>query len=316
LTILTLVLAVLLSTAYEPGALAGSTMMAKLAIHPILLSMLRSLLLDTGSTLFPIGIRCFLAILPFAPQALTGKVPLLMAILGRAACWRLRPFVDAGTSNRDAVTTTHLPNPSLAWSIATSATEKPMSLPPNLQPEKIVRLLFVAVYYAWPSNFIAFLRDPAAYLRGKATESVYDVDWEEVWEPGLLAARAGPLLRNFHLHPSMIYFASASELADSKRWDKVDPSEFVSRSHMLAHSELLSGDRFDLMEGEPLVKQTLEKVDYAEGIVSHDGTEASAPLNNLDDLGKLKREIDLLRLEARFEDRVRKQHLYRKSAKS
>ena len=88
------------------------------------------------------------------------------------------------------------------------------------------------------------------YLRNKGIESVYDVDWEDVWEPGLLAARAGPLLRDFLLHPTFIYFSSASELEDSKRWEKVDPSETLSRSNMLAYSDSLPGDRFDLIEGK------------------------------------------------------------------
>lgn len=289
--------------------------MAQLANHPILSSILRSLLLDTGNKIFPIGLRCFLAILPYAPKSMTNQVPLVMTITGRAACWRLRPFVDADSPSRDALNHTRPPIPSLDWSVATSEMEETMIPALQLGTEEIVRSLFVAVYNAWPSNLIAFLRDPVLYLKGKGFASVYDVEWEDVWEPGLLAARSGPLLRTFHLHPSLIYFTSATELADSKRWDKIDPSEFVSRSHMLAHSELLSDNRFDLMTGQTSPKWPPDDLSRVEADIPPPPrlgiSSVFSDRQIQEELAIVRREVETLRLEAQSEDRIRKQYLYR-----
>lgn len=301
----TLVLAVLLSVPFIPGTPAANTLMARLASHSIMLVMLRSLLLDTGNTLFPIALRAVLATLPYAPQVLTRHTPLLMIILGRAACWIDRPFIDAGASVRDGVTRTPSPNPALRWNLATSAMEIPIDAPLNLQPPRIVRLWIVAVYNAWPSNVIAFLRDPVSYLRGKEVEAVYDISWDSVWQTGLLAARAGPLLRRFQLHPSLIIFTSAMELADEKRWERVEPSDFVTRSHELAHSELLSGERFDFLDGWP------EPEHQGKALILPDGGISQLTVNS--DLDRVVQENALLRIEAAFADRVRKQYLYRGS---
>ena len=270
---------------------ASATMMSRVASHSILLAILRSLLLDTDNVLFPVTLRCFLGVLPYAPQTLTPHVPLVMIILGRAASWRERPFSDE--PSKEGVTRTHKPSPSTEWALVTPS--EPTDLPAAMQPPNITRLLFVAVYSAWPSNVLAFVRDPVSYINGKGIEPVYNVPWEDVWEQGILAHRAAPLLRNFHLHPWLVYFTSSSELADEKRWEKIDPPEFITRSHMLAHSELLSGDKFDLLEGLP----------------TEDMEIVPTPPELSTDVAKLQREVQLLRLDAKFTDRVRKQYLYR-----
>jgi hypothetical protein len=213
-----------------------------------------------------------------------------MIILGRAACWQERPFSE--DKSKQGVTRTPKPHPRFEWKPAQPS--PPVELPASLQPTTITRLLFVAVYSAWPSNVLAFVRDPVSYINGKGIDQVYDIPWEEVWEPGLLASRSGSLLRNFHLHPWLVYFTSGTELADEKRWDKIDPPEFITRSHMLAHSELLAGDKFDLFDGAP--EEMPEIV-------------TSSELST--DVAQLQRTVHLLRLEAKFTDRVRKQYLYR-----
>lgn len=273
---------------------ASSTLMYRLASHPIFTSILRSLLLDTDNLLFPICLRCFLAVLPYAPQTITPHVPLVMIVLGRAASWRERPFSNHTT--HEGISRTPKPNPSFDWQLALPSPQT--TFPASLEPPNITRLLFVAVYSAWPSNVLAFVRDPVAYITGKGIEPVYNVSWEEVWEPGILASRSAPLLRNFHLHPWLVYFTSGTELADEKRWEKIDPPEFITRSHMLAHSELLSGDKFDLLEGIP--SDDVELV-------------APTPPELPTEVAQLQRDVQLLRLEAKFTDRIRKQYLYRMS---
>ena len=315
------ILDALLSEQYTPGMAVSSTLMARAASHPIMQSLLRSLLFDTGNQLFTVALRIFIVVLPFAPHDLTPHVPLLMVILGRAACWRDRPFVDSKTDHADGKTRTPSPNSSMEWEVATTAMELPLSTTPStLQPHNIVRLLLVAVYNAWPSNVIAFVRDPVSYINGKGIDPIYDIPWEEVWVQGVLAIRAGPLLRNFHLHPSLVYFNSTGELADENRWERVDPPEFITRSHMLAHSELLSGDRYDLVDGDPWFDQariakgiddsTLQETTLMDPPVVSPITDSDSQEQHLN--SELRREIELLRLEARYTDRIRKHYLYRK----
>jgi hypothetical protein len=284
---------VLLTEDYSPEMAASATMMSRVPSHSIFLVILRSLLLDTDNILFPVALRCFLGVLPYAPHTITPHVPLVMIILGRAASWRERPFSDE--PGKEGVTRTHKPSPSIDWAPVTPS--EPTDLPETMQPPNITRLLFVAVYSAWPSNVLAFVRDPVSYINGKGIEPVYNIPWEDVWEQGILARRAAPLLRNFHLHPWLVYFTSSSELADEKRWEKIDPPEFIARSHMLAHSELLSGDKFDLLEGVP----------------TDDMEIVPTPPELSTDVAKLQREVQLLRLDAKFTNRVRKQYLYRES---
>jgi hypothetical protein len=273
---------------------------------------IRSSLLDTSNALFPLALRTILICLPWAPLKLTQHVPLLMISLGRAACWRDRPFVDEGSPAREAVTQTHPPNPDLNWRVAATAAE-PSFIPPLTQePKKIVRLWFVAMYYAWPSNVLAFVRDPVPYLKGKFITTVYAVDWEDVWPPKLLANRAETLLRDFSLHPSLIKFTSAAELAYAKRWDKNDPAEFVSTAHMIAHSELLSGGMFGFLDGEPYVPPSTEL--ELEDLAPPSETITPGPTRTMGGEGELetlRRENELLRLEAKFGDRIRKQMLFR-----
>lgn len=247
---------------------------------PILTTVVNSLLLDTSNNLFPLCLRFIIALIPYAPQIMTPKVPLLMIALGRAVCWRDRPFLNASRTDQAAVTKT--PGPREPWQVA--CTDDELDHPASLQPEHIVKLWVVVTYGAWPSNVLAFIREPISYFRGKGLQSVYDVDWEDVWPEGILAARAGPLLQDFSLHPDLIYFNSTQELRDEKRWEKLDPPELVSRAHLIARS-----DRAMDVEQEPSL---------------HDG---DLPLD------RLQRENQLLRIEAGYAARQRKQYLYRES---
>lgn len=278
--------------------------MYTLASHPLLDTIITSLLLDTSNNLFPLGLRAILAVIPYAPKEMTPKVPNLMVILGRAVCWRDRPFLDAGTTSDAPATTTPLPGKD--WTVLTSATDSPVDLPISLQPFNIVRLWLVAIYGAWPSNLLAFVRDPVTYLRGKQVESPYKVDWDQVWPTGLLAARTGPLLREFSLHPSIMYFNSDGELRDVQRWDKIDPPEHVSRAHIIAHSERLSHDKADFFAED--VSSAHPSAEISEASTPLDGRQAS-PISS--DVKRLQRENVLLRLEAGYADRLRKQYLFR-----
>lgn len=303
-----MLLDIILSIPYAPGTPSNTTAMYSLARHPFLDTIITSLLLDTGNNLFPLGLRTILTVIPYAPQILTLRVPLIMVILGRAVCWRDRPFLDAGEKSDDTPATI-TPSPrDRDWKIATSSIEELIDPPISLRPVNIVRLWLVAIYGAWPSNLLAFVRDPVTYLIGKQVECPYGVEWASVWPPGLLAARTGPLLREFSLHPSIMYFNSDGELRDVKRWDKIDPPEHVSRAHIIAHSERLSHGKADFFDEDAHSNfQSLQVSEVATPVDEH----AHPVIQS--DLERLQRENILLRIEAGYADRLRKQYLFRKS---
>nr|XP_019001978.1 uncharacterized protein I203_05114 [Kwoniella mangroviensis CBS 8507]OCF65439.1 hypothetical protein I203_05114 [Kwoniella mangroviensis CBS 8507] len=290
--IATLLIQAILEAPYEPSDVSSSTLMAAVAGSSLVDILIQSLMLDTGNQLFSINLRLLLAILPYAPLMLTPKVPLLAIVLGRAISWRDRPFIDHTLPPRDGFTRTELPEPSLDWLVAQSAVEMDLELPEHMKPRRIAQLFIIAMYGAWPSNVIAFVRDPVSYIRGKNVTPIYAVDWEMIWTPGVLATRLEPLIRDFRLHPSLVVFTSTAELADEKRWERIDAAEFIARSQALSNSDQQGFTGAGLFEQDE--QSAPPQVDSA-----------SANLSN-----RLAKENELLRLEAKFTSRVRRQYLY------
>ncbi|KAK4684149.1 hypothetical protein P7C73_g6052, partial [Tremellales sp. Uapishka_1] len=297
LPLMSIILSTLLSDPYVPATPSSNTLMSQLPSHPFFDALLQSLIFDTGNHLFPLALRVIFISLPFNPVAVIPHVPVLMIVLGRAVCWRDRPFVDADSPPKDAVTRT--PLPASDWKVATSAMEPSANLPIQLQPERVVRLLVVAMYGGWPSNVLAFVRDPVMYLQSKSIASPYNVPFTDVYPPGVLAARTGPLLGHFSLHPSLITHSSGAELKDGKRWEKTDPADFVSKAHLIARSGNSTTERFDFLDApETREVEVLEKT-------------APLPATEVtDDVKRLHRENELLRIEAKFSDRTRNQYLF------
>ncbi|WVR05217.1 hypothetical protein IAU60_002229 [Kwoniella sp. DSM 27419] len=280
-----LLITTILDTPYDVGDAVSVTVMAKLAEQSLIDTVIQSLLLDTGNQLFSLNLRFLLNIIPYAPLAMSRKVPLLAIILGRAISWRDRPFVDQGVGQRDGVTLTPPPAASTQWEIATTSMESPINLPEYFKPRQIAQLFLVAFYGAWPSNVIAFTRDPSSYIQGKSVTPVYNVDWDDVWQPGILARRLEPMIREFRLHPSLVVFTSTAELADNKRWDKIDAAEFIARSQALANADHQGPTAVSFFDDDPPAEINIE------------GT-------------GLERENELLRYEAKFAMRLRKQYLH------
>lgn len=311
-----MLLAVCVEQHYEPGTPASSTIMYRIVNHPILQCILKSLMYDTGNHLFPKCIRLLLAIIPYAPLTLNPQVPFLMIITGRAISWRDRKFVDAGDAQHDAVTRTPLPVSDANWQVAKSANEEPIESTIATYTNRCVTLWLVAMYGAWPSNVLAFVRDPIPYLRLKSISSIYDVEWESVYPPGILAQRIEPLLKDFALHPSLVKFTSAAELQDDKRWEKNDPSEWLARAQMIAHMEKTAGGMFGFMDSRETVPSAEEIADMIlpSGVQSGTATPGGMGMwsEEVTDIERLRRENESLRLEAKLTDRVRKQFLYRK----
>nr|XP_018263813.1 uncharacterized protein I303_03686 [Kwoniella dejecticola CBS 10117]OBR85971.1 hypothetical protein I303_03686 [Kwoniella dejecticola CBS 10117] len=288
--IATLLVRAVVEYPYEPSDPSSATHMARVANSSFVEELLLSLILDTGNRLFSLNLRLLLAILPYAPLILTPKVPLMAIVLGRAISWRDRPFIDYTSTARDGVTQTQAPEASLSWDVANSAAEMDIEMPDHLKPRRIAQLYIIAMYGAWPSNVIAFVRDPVSYIRGKNVNPMYAVDWDRVWSPGVLATRMEPLIRDFRLHPSLVVFTSTAELADSKRWERIDAAEFIARSQALSNSD----------------QQATSHI----GLFDEDEQPPAYPEPTPNPI-KLEKENELLRSEAKFTGRVRKQYLYR-----
>ncbi|WWC61090.1 uncharacterized protein I303_103668 [Kwoniella dejecticola CBS 10117] len=287
--IATLLVRAVVEYPYEPSDPSSATHMARVANSSFVEELLLSLILDTGNRLFSLNLRLLLAILPYAPLILTPKVPLMAIVLGRAISWRDRPFIDYTSTARDGVTQTQAPEASLSWDVANSAAEMDIEMPDHLKPRRIAQLYIIAMYGAWPSNVIAFVRDPVSYIRGKNVNPMYAVDWDRVWSPGVLATRMEPLIRDFRLHPSLVVFTSTAELADSKRWERIDAAEFIARSQALSNSD----------------QQATSHI----GLFDEDEQPPAYPEPTPNPI-KLEKENELLRSEAKFTGRVRKQYLY------
>lgn len=301
LGILSIVQHIMLRAPYTPDTPTASTPMAQLASHDFFPIMLQSLLLDTSNHLFGLGLSALVIILPFSLLQLNRYIPLLMVVLGRAMCWRDRPFFDAGKDVTVAVTKTPAPAPSLEWNVATTMDEE-IAVPTPTE-KRVVQLLLVALYGAWPSNIIAFIRDPPTYLGIKQVTPIYAVPWEEVWEQGQLQARCVPLISDFILHHSIVTHTSAQELADEKRWDRYDPSEFVAMAHLM--SGMSGGEDSDAMfEFFKTPKVQLDPLDH--GAREAEPTVAGSS-SDTDDIRRLKEENELLRLESLYSDRLRRQ---------
>ncbi|WVQ98752.1 hypothetical protein IAU59_005883 [Kwoniella sp. CBS 9459] len=286
-----LLITVLLDSPYDTSDNASATLMGRVVASPFIDTLIQSLLLDTGNSLFSVNLRLLLSLVPYAPLTFTPKVPLMAIVLGRAISWRDRQFVDSDAVAREGVTRTFPPAQGLEWQVVSASSEPDIELPEHFKSDRIAQLFLIVMYGAWPSNVIAFVRDPLPYIRGKNVPPIYAADWESVWQPGLLATRIEPMIREFRLHPSLVVFTSTTELADEKRWDRTDAAEFIARSQALANAEQQETTAISFLDDD-------------EGNSIEIGNQKNRTS------GRLERENELLRLEAKFTNRVRKQYLH------
>ncbi len=170
-----------------------------LATHPLMSSILTSLLVDNSTTACTIGVTTLTKLLPiFAVQdygALKRMLPQLFAILARILCWRERgpptspptPLPEGVASDEDnsategnyseqAIEGSRVldTNPDLQWE------RLELSFDSTTAPAPSPRQYFTFLYYLFPCNLIAFLRNPVGYLTDRHVERPYAVDWEDV----------------------------------------------------------------------------------------------------------------------------------------
>ena len=170
-----------------------------LAPHPLMSSIFTSLLVDNSTTTCTIGLTILTKLLPiFAVQdcgALKRMLPQLFAILARILCWRERGTptspptpIPEGVALDESSSTTESnyseraiesgrvldTNPDLQWE------RLELSFDATAAPAPSSQQYFAFLYYLFPCNLIAFLRNPIGYFRDRNVERPYAVDWEDV----------------------------------------------------------------------------------------------------------------------------------------
>jgi len=174
------------------------------AANPLMLSIIRSLLLDSSSTVCTTSLTLLVKVLPVlavhARNDLKAIFPMFLAVLARIMCWKER----APAASADAP---HQPGPQ----------PKPKNEPKNLDPihpdyqwnrldltfdaapspPPCVRSYFTILYYLYPSNVLQFLSGPVAYL-AQASVPSHPIDWDKVLDEGEIRRRSEVSIRLEH----------------------------------------------------------------------------------------------------------------------
>ncbi|KAG2078108.1 hypothetical protein BDR04DRAFT_1065222 [Suillus decipiens] len=222
---------------------------AALAGHPLLDSLLNSLLLDNSSTVCTIGLTVIVKLLPiFAVKAceeLKMMLPRLLAILARIICWKERSIpepasegaedTDEGSANDDAQASAYneftasssLPlRPELGWERLELMFNAASSAPPP-------GIYFSCLYYLFPCNLLRFLRGPSAYINDRRYESPFSISWEDALDEDNIRSKSESLLRGRIVNARVIWGDWTKELTEPNTWANYSVSRITSECTML-----------------------------------------------------------------------------------
>ncbi|KAJ6547434.1 hypothetical protein B0H19DRAFT_1165604 [Mycena capillaripes] len=218
---------------------------AVLATHPLMSSLLYSLLLDKSSTLCTIGLTIVVKLLPIfavaACEDLKSILPRLLGILARVLCWKERPPQPTLHTLEDALPEIEQEveqelddaGPSLyvrtdlSWEVLQLSFDTASSSTPS------PRQYYTLLYYLFPCNVLRFLRSPVSYLITNKVESPYTVDWDTALDEQKIRSKSQTLLRSHVCHPLIIFRDAADEIARPDFWAEYDVARIASESMML-----------------------------------------------------------------------------------
>ncbi|KAJ6455704.1 hypothetical protein C8R45DRAFT_881137 [Mycena sanguinolenta] len=218
---------------------------AVLAAHPLMSTLLHSLLLDKSSTLCTIGLTIVVKLLPIfavaACEDLKALLPRLLTILARVLCWKERAPQATSHSADDAepqveqkleqeledTGPTLFLRDDLSWEVLQQSFDTGSSSIPS--PRRYYTLL----YYLFPCNVLRFLRNPVMYLNSYNVECPYTVNWETALDEQKIRSKSQTLLRTHVCHPLIIFRDAADELARPDFWAEYDVARITSESIML-----------------------------------------------------------------------------------
>ncbi|KAG2157315.1 hypothetical protein DEU56DRAFT_763989 [Suillus clintonianus] len=223
---------------------------AAFADHPLLDSLLNSLLLDNSSTVCTIGLTVIVKLLPIfavkACQELKMMLPRLLAILARIICWKERSVpkpafeegaedTDENSANCDAqesaqnesTASSNLPlRPELGWERLELTFNAASSAPPP-------GIYFSCLYYLFPCNLLRFLRGPSAYINDRGYESPYSISWEDALDEDNIRSKSESLLRGRIVNSRVIWGDWTKELTEPDTWANYSVSRIASECTML-----------------------------------------------------------------------------------
>ncbi|KAJ7694239.1 hypothetical protein B0H17DRAFT_981160 [Mycena rosella] len=211
-----------------------------LATHPLMSSLLHSLLLDNSSTLCIIGLSILVKLLPIlaveACEDLKSILPRLLSILARILCWRERPPPTSPQSPEEGLPAieqelddtgpTISVRSDFSWQVLEQSFNTASSTP---SPRQYYTLL----YYLFPCNVLKFLRSPVLYLTSNNVESPYTVDWEAALDQQKIRSKSETLLRSHVCHPLIIWRDAGEEIERRDFWVDYDVGRIASESMML-----------------------------------------------------------------------------------
>jgi hypothetical protein len=164
------------------------------ADHPLMSSLLSSLLFDESPVACTLSLTLMVQLLPtfaiHASETLKSMLPKLLAILARVICWKERPSFDEMTDllresspAGDIAHTQPFPIRSdLPWIRLSGVLDSATPSPPS--PNAFFRIL----YYLYPCNTLLFLRNSITFM--ESVECPYAVPWNVVLDEDQIRSRS------------------------------------------------------------------------------------------------------------------------------
>ncbi|OBZ75601.1 Tuberous sclerosis 1 [Grifola frondosa] len=179
-----------------------------LAAHPLMMSLLYSLIFDNSSTRANTSSGSFLA------YSLSSRG----SFAGRRAS---RPsYIALNLTTKTQRLKSRGERLELTFDGPTSSAPSP-------------HRYFTFLYYLFPCNTLRFLRYPVAYLNDSELETLFTVDWDEALDVDKIRSKSEPLLRGHVLHPLLIWRGPTEELSQPDFWARYDIGRIVSEATML-----------------------------------------------------------------------------------
>lgn len=179
-------------------------------------NLLRSLQLDTSTTVISLVITIVIMVLPHIPNSLVPHLPTLFNIYARLLFWENERSGMIETLSEDAEHKNST-SPS-GWEAC--------GFSPDTDDVDVPHLAnyFTVLYGLYPLNFTDYIRKPQRYLRHA---NVADSDEVDV-EPTEIRHRSERLRQSHLLHPNFYTLTIESEKTDMARWFNAEPAELVA----------------------------------------------------------------------------------------
>ncbi|KAJ7582870.1 hypothetical protein C8J56DRAFT_955946 [Mycena floridula] len=287
------------------------------ASHPLMTSLLHSLLLDNSSTVASIGLVLFSKLLPMlaihAPTELKLALPTLLAILARMVCWKERSPSDILLRGDDSDTTSLELRGDLEWQRLELTFDGTVTSSPS------PRRFYSCLYYLFPCNLLRFLREPIVYMSANNFQSPYTVGWDVLLDEDHIRTRSEPLIRGHGCHRAIIWRDADAELTSTDLWAGYDVAQMASeaalldiRTRIIATKEALkstSSEGTVSDDGGLTTRPRSPHEDYEEdqpqpiSLISASPSTADdqIPEHALEAIAQLQRELLLLRSEFNFQ---------------